>query len=191
MNEWNSIGEFADSMATLKEASLDDKNSVYMTELEFPVVNFDAVAEKYLICKNAKAEEFKSIDAVVRCGDKIVFIEFKNGSMDKERKGIRGKMKDSIFILADLLDCTIEYVRNNVVFVLVYNKAKNPRKSKSMDEFADRLAKLGHDRICRFGLDNCTELYFRNIITYNDEEFNEDIKESSDIKGVIDKLILR
>ena len=193
MNEWSEIGIFADNMSTLKETSVADHNNenlVYMTELEFPVINFDNVKKQYLLSKNGKPEEFKSIDALLHSQDRTVFIEFKSGSMEKEKKGIKGKMKDSIFILADLLNCTIEYIRDNVTFVVVYNKAKNPRTSKAMDEFADRLAKLGHDRICRFGLGNCTELYFKNIITYNDEDFNRDIRQTGSFEDVIRKLPL-
>ena len=180
MNEWSHIGIFADAKVntTLKQTSYDDAKKEYMTEIEYPVIDFDAVKEAYLLNKGAKIEELKSADALVNYAQQIVFIEFKNGSMGKEKRGVKEKMKDSMFILADLLDCTIDYVRNNVAFVLVYNNSKNRRSSPSMDTFADIVAKLGHDRICRFGFDNYRELYFRKIVTYNDEQFNKDIMDN-------------
>ena len=180
MNEWSSIEIFADAKVntTLKQTSYDDAKKEYMTEIEYPVIDFDDVKEAYLLNKGAKIEELKSADALVNYAQKIVFIEFKNGSMGKEKRGVKEKMKDSMFILADLLDSTIEYVRSNVAFVVVYNKEKNPRSSPSMDIFSDIVSKLGHDRICRFGFDNYRELYFRKIVTYNDEQFNKDIMDS-------------
>lgn len=189
MNEWSSIEIFADAKVntTLKQTSYDDAKKEYMTEIEYPVIDFDAVKEAYLLNKGAKIEELKSADALVNCAQKIVFIEFKNGSMGKEKKGVKEKMKDSMFILADLLDCTIDCVRNNVAFVLVYNNSKNRRTSPSMDTFADIVAKLGHDRICRFGFDNYRKLYFRKIVTYNDEQFNKDIMDSG-FEGMVKEL---
>ena len=189
MNEWSNIGIFADAKVntTLKQTSYDDAKNEYMTESEYPVIDFDAVKEAYLLNKGAKIEELKSADALVNCAQKIVFIEFKNGSMKNEKKGVKEKMKDSMFILVDLLDSTIEYVRSNVAFVVVYNKEKNPRSSPSMDIFSDIVSKLGHDRICRFGFDNYRKLYFNNIITYNYEQFNKDIMDRG-FGGVVKEL---
>ena len=189
MNEWSNIGIFADAKVntTLKQTSYDDAKKEYMTESEYPVIDFDAVKEEYLLNKGAKIEELKSADALVNCAQKIVFIEFKNGSMKNEKKGVKEKMKDSMFILVDLLDSTIEYVRSNVAFVVVYNKEKNPRSSPSMDIFSDIVSKLGHDRICRFGFDNYRKLYFNNIITYNYEQFNKDIMDRG-FGGVVKEL---
>lgn len=189
MNEWSNIGIFADAKVntTLKQTSYDDAKKEYMTESEYPVIDFDAVKEAYLLNKGAKIEELKSADALVNCAQKIVFIEFKNGSMKHEKKGVKEKMKDSMFILADLLDCTIDYVRNNVAFVLVYNNSKNCRSSPAMDTLADIVAKIGHDRICRFGFDNYRELYFGKIVTYNDEQFNKDIMDSG-FEGMVKEL---
>lgn len=189
MNEWDNIGIFADAKVntTLKQTSYDDAKKEYMTESEYPVIDFDAVKEAYLLNKGAKIEELKSADALVNCAQKIVFIEFKNGSMKNEKKGVKEKMKDSMFILVDLLDSTIEYVRSNVAFVVVYNKEKNPRSSPSMDIFSDIVSKLGHDRICRFGFDNYRKLYFNNIITYNYEQFNKDIMDRG-FGGVVKEL---
>lgn len=166
ISDWKNIEIFTENLSTLKETSVanhNQKNLVYITESELPVINFDEVKKKYLLSKNGKSEEFKSVDALLRCGD-------------------------SIFILADLLDCTIEYVRNNVTFVLVYSKEKNPRTSQAMDELADRIAVLGHDKICRFGFGNYTELYFKKIITYNDEEFNKDLEKSGSFEELLKKL---
>lgn len=189
MNEWDNIGIFADAKVntTLKQTSYDDAKKEYMTESEYPVIDFDAVKEAYLLNKGAKIEELKSADALVNCAQKIVFIEFKNGSMKNEKKVVKEKMKDSMFILVDLLDSTIEYVRSNVAFVVVYNKEKNPRSSPSMDIFSDIVSKLGHDRICRFGFDNYRKLYFNNIITYNYEQFNKDIMDRG-FGGVVKEL---
>lgn len=189
MNEWSNIGIFADAKVntTLKQTSYDDAKKEYMTESEYPVIDFDAVKEAYLLNKGAKIEKLKSADALVNCAQKIVFIEFKNGSMKNEKKGVKEKMKDSMFILVDLLDSTIEYVRRNVAFVVVYNKEKNSRSSPSMDAFSDIVAKLGHDRICRFGFDNYRELYFRKVVTYNDEQFNKDIMDIG-VEGVVKEL---
>ena len=123
-----------------------------MTESEFEVIDFDDVKEQYLRSKNSRSEELKSTYALLNCDQRIVFVEFKNGSMNKEKQGIREKMKDSMFILADIV------------------------------------SRLGHNRICRFGFDGYRNLYFRKIVTYNDEQFNEDIKKNTKFEDIIKML---
>lgn len=91
MNEWSSIEIFADAKVntTLKQTSYDDAKKEYMTEIEYPVIDFDAVKEAYLLNKGVKIEELKSADALVKCSQKISFIEFKNGSMKNEKKAVK------------------------------------------------------------------------------------------------------
>ena len=79
MNEWESIDIFADDKVntTLKQTSYDDAKNEYMTEAEYPVIDFDAVKEAYLLKNGAKVEELKSADALLKSTKKMVFIEFK------------------------------------------------------------------------------------------------------------------
>ena len=45
----------------------------------------------------------------------------------------------------------------------------------------------GYCNNCRFGFDNYRELYFRKVVTYNDEQFNKDIMDIG-VEGVVKEL---
>ena len=55
----------------------------------------------------------------------IVFVEFKNGQMDKRIYSVRKKIYDSIIIFTDILNMGIGNLRDNMEYILVYNEKEN------------------------------------------------------------------
>lgn len=93
---------FRESLSTLKTTSVDDHDSLtqnFMTGSERTVVDFDLVKERY-IEHLGLSDIPKSNDALLDAGEgKLVFIEFKNGYIDKRMQfDIRRKIYDSTLI---------------------------------------------------------------------------------------------
>lgn len=100
MIDFNEYSILKDNMSTLRDTSLDDHapNSIaYMTNSSREAINFDNVKRKYT--ENLRLnEEPKSNDALfISDKGKLVFVEFKNGFMDGQKKfAVRKKIYDSI-----------------------------------------------------------------------------------------------
>ena len=170
------IDIFAENLSTLKTTSYDDDNAEFMTELEVPVIDFDNVKEQYLRNIGCQDESLTSVDALLSKANYDVFIEFKNGSLSKKeaRLGIYSKIQDSLLMLCDITDSHISQLRQCLDFILVYNEVKNPSKhNMAKDYINDHLTALGGKEFVRFGLERYAGVYFRNVHTYNVEEFEE------------------
>ena len=176
INDWDNIEIFTENQSTLTETSYDDGNSEYMTELKVPVIDFDNVKEQYLQSIGCQDESLTSVDALLLKANCNVFIEFKNGSLAKKevRLGIYSKIQDSLLMLCDITDSHISQLRQCLDFILVYNEVKNPSKhNMAKDYINDHLTALGGKEFVRFGLERYAGVYFRNVHTYNVEEFEE------------------
>lgn len=202
MNIKYDLDIFKNSISTLKETSKDeskDRNGIvtnkYMTKLEFNVINFDKVKEKYI--KNYKmANEIKSVDTLIFEKNLDIFVEFKNGDITYYKKTkdcknekqlldklmgyvIDWKIRDSLLIYCDLLNKTISYTRENLDFILVYNEDKNKDRDNLKKKIIN-LAKHG-DEFVKWGFGKY-KIFFRNVHTYTEKEFEKHIKENK-IKG--------
>lgn len=173
---------FKDNYKTLKEISIDNhnlENPSYMTESEFVCIDFDSVKNDYRDRLQALVNP-KSIDALI-IGQKInTMIEFKNGIVDKRLiQSIKDKMLNSVIIYSDITGESIESIRENMDFILVYNYDKNPFNIKEYKEnyyrnmFVRRLSKKAKERYTQFGLFKYEGYIFRNIYTYSKRDFKE------------------
>ena len=117
---------FRESLSTLKTTSVDDHDSLtqnFMTGSERTVVDFDLVKERY-IEHLGLSDIPKSNDALLDAGEgKLVFIEFKNGYIDKRMQfDIRRKIYDSTLIFSDIVSAGISSMRQYMEYILVYNE---------------------------------------------------------------------
>ena len=167
-----------DNLTTLEETSYDKINSQYMTHSNFEVVHFDKVKEKYIFKKTGiPSKNLRSNDALVILNDgkepKFIFIEFKNGNLDKiyheefEHEKIRSKINESLWILNDILDETLSFDKNNINYILVYNKEKNNNyalKTISAKKAGKSFLIGGFSRY---------NVFFHDVKTVNDDEFKK------------------
>lgn len=187
MMDFNLYPIFYDNMASLKETSKDDSdpnNIQYMTSSEAEVVNFDLVKRKYANGLGLSEEVATSVDAVISFSDGVLFVEFKNGKVNN--RDIKDKVRDSLLIFLEIIKNDIDFSRNNIDFVLVYNIEKNalpnqlkkgePQETPSRVFIADYFAKKAKREFIRFDLEKYEGLYFRNIHTYSKERFEEYFK---------------
>lgn len=180
---------FMDNLSSLKEISKDDSNKLdilYMTESSLEVINFDGVKKKYINSLGLSEDNASSVDGILEVGGRVVFIEFKNGKMKNEKRKVKDKIRDSLLMFCDITDSQICDTREQVEFVLVYNKEKNPvhnhavpedmQESHSRLEIAKYFSKKANKEFIRFDLEKFKKLYFKDVHTYSEEEFKDYIE---------------
>lgn len=180
---------FSDNMSNLKELSKDDsdKNNIkYMTESLRVAVDFDAVKTKYTNDLNLSEESATSVDGVFEEQNNLVFVEFKNGDMKKEKRKVKDKLRDSLLIFCDITGQQIKNTRDWLEFILVYNIDKNPipnnieieqvQESYSRIAIAKHFTSKAKKEFVRFDLEKYTRLYFKNVHTYSKDEFENYLK---------------
>lgn len=161
-----------------------------MTNSEKEAVNFDNVKNDYikdLSLSNAPS----SNDALFLSRDnKLIFVEFKNGFMDGEKKfSIRKKIYDSIIILTDILNTGISALRNKMEYILVYNESVNAdekevlektrysvQHSQAYDFIAKGVSKMANKEYVCFGVNMFENYCFSKVHTYTEAEFEEFLK---------------
>lgn len=181
------------NLSTLKETSIDhhDKNTIaYMTNSERIAVNFDNVKNDY-IKDLSLSHAPSSNDALFLSRDnKLIFVEFKNGFMDGEKKfSIRKKIYDSIIILTDILNTGISALRNKMEYILVYNESVNAdekevlekarysvQHSQAYDFIAKGVSKMANKEYICFGVNMFENYCFSKVHTYTEAEFEEFLK---------------
>ena len=177
------------NLSTLKEISKDDSETIakYMTQSTLSAINFDGVKTEYLKSFHLSDELAKSCDGLLCFNDKDILIEFKNGESIKPSE-IKIKIKESLLLLTAIITPNeIAEIKNKGIFILVYNKDKNPittqeikqkgiQESPSRDSLIKYSLKIGGKEFIRYGLEKF-EKYFNKIHTYCQEEFEEYIKQ--------------
>ena len=185
----NNYKFFKNNLSTLKEISKDDSETIveYMTESILPVVNFDGVKTEYLKSFHLSDELAKSCDGLLCFNDKDIFIEFKNGKNIKPPE-IAIKIKESLLLLTAIITPNeIAEIKNKGIFILVYNKDKNPIttqeiKQKDIEEapssqyIKQYIFKKSGKEFIRYGLEKF-ERYFNKVHTYCQEDFEKYIKQ--------------
>lgn len=178
---------FRENKDTLKELSKDDHDEreqstiEYMTESDFRAVDFDEVKKIYANGLGHSENDLNSVDGLAHTDTELVFIEFKNGKV--ENKNVKDKIRDSLLIFCDKTGTNISYTRQNMDFILVYNEQKNRlpnqytkgmmQRSDSRSFITKRFVQLAREEIVLFGLERFKSLYFKDVHTYTQEEFEE------------------
>lgn len=191
------IDIFIKNKKSLLEVSLDDSdknNPVNMVDADKDiskdiVIDFDDV--KTAFCKkfHKSYEVFKSADALIysEVNNNLIFVEFKNGKV----KDIKTKLKDSLLVFSNILDVNLEFCREHLEYIVVYNYEKNKQyveqekdkyrkedqnKSQSLikeyiDGFVKRVSNFAKDEIILWGLGIMEDICVSKIHTYTVDEF--------------------
>ncbi len=157
-----------------------------MTESTRCVINFDKVKDEY-IASLGLSETPMSNDALFDDGKGcIVFVEFKNGFIDNTTiHNLGKKIYDSTIIYTDITSSTISAMRQNVIYILVYNEAENYNNSdpnlvkkmrrvppsRAFMDFSERIASYALDEIICFKLKKFKNFCFKEVHTYTEAEF--------------------
>ena len=172
---------FINNLRNLHDISYDRNNNAYMTNSEYPAIDFDGVKNSYIF-SNSKisASNMRSNDALIvldYINGKFLFIEFKNGDIHSTHKKeeIRSKIAESLLILNDIIHEDLTFDRNNINYILVYNQSKNPsfqkQRSNSLTRIANTLASWSNTTYLINGFDKY-KAFFHDVKTINETEFN-------------------
>lgn len=182
--QYDMIDIFNNNMSTLRKTSEDDNGVIvsYMTDSMIKVIDFDSVKNQY-IKETGVSYVPHSVDAIYISKDlDISFIEFKNGKISKKiNYDVFYKIYDSLLLFNDITGTTVSYCRKNVNFILVYNENKNSNEQQesSKIQIAKYYSKKAKRNFVRFGLEQFEGLYFKNVFTYTESEFNTIIERSN------------
>lgn len=168
---------FEANISDLHTVSHDDKNNQYMTDSCIAVYDFDGIKDWYWSNVIKRREKGPSNDALYIDGDRMVFIEFKNGNFEVYGKnGLVTKIYDSLLILFDEetptkevckdFRASINWARSHIEYILVYNKDKIPPEHNSRKKINMELG-----RLARFGLSRYEGFLFSKVRTYTVDEF--------------------
>ena len=178
----------------LEKASEDDNNGEHMTKSQLKVINFDSVGGKKYTRNNNLSIQLKTNDVLFLHNDeRYTFIEFKNGKLldksnridIKKLKDIELKILNSMFVLGDIEEKSLNTLKEITNYILVYNEEKNsPNEKNSISEIGNYFVNQGSslsvgentldkDEIICFGLEKFKDYCFKNVHTYSKEEFEE------------------
>jgi hypothetical protein len=170
------LDKFGDTLEHTSEDSDEIVNPVgrgdFMTSCQKLVVNFDKF-------KNSITTRFtlnrgpNSCDALyMHMEDEWFLIEFKNGKIDEEKMyQVRGKIFQSLLLLTEQLNNTIDFTRNNVSLILVYNESIEHTARIIIGNALNKLA--GNTNFFPFGLDGLQKLFFKGVFAWNKIEFEK------------------
>ncbi len=179
---------------SLKKTSKDDrdgKNEFYMTGDEREAINFDEVKKEY-ISQLGLSKTPSSSDALLENSEgHPVFIEFKNGKVNKQKEyEIQKKIYDSVLLFSDITGSRISDLREKAEFILVYNekanaqnkeivenKASNVQASGAFNDFAKTMGKLAKEEQVFWGLNQFKRYCFKEVHTYTEKEFELYLKQ--------------
>lgn len=173
---------FDENLDTVKNISYDSANDECMVNCREQIINFDKATNSYLESINHGIDCISSCDGLVFTDDLWIFIEFKNGKVPKTDNyyKVKKKMPHSLNVFCDILGINISTTREKMIFILVYNKDKNKisdsecqNNSNSKDFIIDHVHGKAKEEFVRFDLHKYKGVYFKEVHTFDVEEFCE------------------
>lgn len=190
--QYDKIALFKENKSSLKETSKDSDspNPECMTNSEIEVINFDKVKESYIKDMKLSYTPCSNDALYIDKNGELYFIEFKNGIIKPHIIfNVYNKIYDSLLIFNDIVGKNISFCREHVNFILVYNEGKNSSedydnknsskdcKIKNQDSSKARIGKYFYSKAkkkyIRFGLERFEKLYFHEVFTYTEQEFED------------------
>ena len=111
----------------MSKDSSDRENPVYMVGIDEDiskdiVIDFDDVKTDFCSKFHKSNEVFKSADAMFysEVKNKLIFVEFKNGKV----RDVKTKLKDSLLVFSNIIDINLEFCREYLEYIVVYNYEK-------------------------------------------------------------------
>jgi hypothetical protein len=176
------LNQFTDSLKKVSEDTNEQFDDKYMTMCEQAVVNFDKFKNEFIREMGLDTPP-KSCDALYMTRqNEFYMIEFKNGIIEALKNyEIKVKIYESLLILCEKFSGTIEFMRDNLSFILVYNEnvthgqyQYNNIGQTSLEKIKKSLFDFAGERYIRFGLHHFKKLYFKEVYTYSKAEFDSE-----------------
>lgn len=169
-------------ICTLKKASYDMAKGEYMCESNIKVINFDKIPNEYAKGKGWKCVPASNDALYIAYKDKWYFIEFKNGSIDKA--DLYRKIYDSIIMLLEMkIIPNLEFVREHIEYILVYNSEKYGKiqQSEARNKAFGYILNLAGEEEKLFQVERMEQYLFNDTHTYTKELFAKKFIEPIDV----------
>ncbi len=171
----DNLPELLKHITTLKKTSWDKEKKKYMCESKMKVINFDKIPKAYNRGKGWSILP-KSNDALyIDVKGQWYFIEFKNGGINSGE--IYKKLFDSIVMLLDeKIIPDIQFVRDNINYILVYNSNKYGKmaNSPSREGIYGYVFERAEEEEKLFDIDKFEQYLFRETHTYTPSLFKKE-----------------
>lgn len=165
---------FQNHICTLKRTSLDDTNRTFMCESEMKVIHFDKIPNDYARGRGWDGVPSSNDALYISPQGKWYFIEFKNGTIKKEQ--IFRKLYDSLIMLMELgIIPDIDFIRENINYILVYNPNKADKIHKSSGRTANYsyIFNLAEQEEKLFEIEKFEKYLFNETHTYTPDLFEK------------------
>lgn len=175
--------------SNIKETSYDKDNGEYLCDFaeDFKVIDMDKIAQDaYGIIYNSGKTK-STVDAFFISNDKQwYFIEFKNTSIDnrKTKDRLQRKAYENLHMLFDIMyevseisevfdykNNPIEFVRNNINYIVVCNSDKNIREANKVRQY-----ELGAEKYIPGCLQDLNSSVFKNAYLLTEDMFKRKIQ---------------
>lgn len=162
-----------------------------MCDSEIEIIHFDKFLQDYFKSFNESSKPPESVDGYCIINGEKTLIEFKNGEF--KRKDIVKKIGHSVLTLLSKEDLSLNELKKDTNFLLVFNKEKVFKKqqnrdlnesgiqySSSKDDITNLIFKrAGLEKVVYFNLNTFKNIYFNKIMTLDESEFNKLISKAS------------
>ncbi len=186
-NLWN-YKTYKQNRSDFLKTSYDSKNNISLSNSKYDnVVDMDSAKDWYANNVDSNfSKYYLSVDALSIINNQVVFVEFKDCDVRKERKNILQKVHDSISLHCSVTRESVFDVRNCYDFILVYREKKNyskafgvkqltidiPQDEHPMRRFQKWFSyKAGNWEMILFGFHELQGKLFRGVHTYSESQF--------------------
>jgi hypothetical protein len=159
--------DYGDTLEKTSEDVNKPPDKRFMTSCKKVVVNVDKFKSDFV--RNMGLNQVpKSCDALCMISsNEFYLIEFKNGVMDNLKNyEVKTKIFETLLLLTERLDKTIQFTRENVTFILVYNEDVS-HKCYIHDQVSRKTTDFKFD----LGLARFEKIYFKSVNVYSKAEF--------------------
>lgn len=188
INEFADLDSYKKSLKDISINKSDPNLTIYLTDSQLDAISFDDVKDEYVKSMNICEVPCSNDALFYDTSSKIYyFIEFKGGKIDSlKNHKLKLKIYDSLLIYLDLLEKTISDTRKDMEYILVYDESKehssNNFTCESSTNIKKHLGKLSNDEYIQFGLARYKNFLFKDVHTYNLNDFQKNFIEHFDKK---------
>jgi hypothetical protein len=166
--------EYHNCRKSFRVISLDTTNGEHLCHSQRTVYCYDDIIKKVFAGRELPmSPDGLFLDSLTH---NIIFIEFKNGRLRQENKiELRFKGVEGIYSLLKwiLKDFSL-LPEEQVDYIVVYNRDKiSDYPTPDRDNIVNYIGKLAQERQIKFGLSRLKGTYFNDVITMNQDEFDQ------------------
>ena len=177
------LKQYFSDLETISDTSKNDGDTIRVSNSTIKVINGDKFQEEYynkLVLKlnTVKVNPPKSVDALyIDENNEIYFIEFKIGKNIKSDE-LKLKSIETLLSFMDICKVDIDFARKYITYIVAY------KITSSFSKIQEGATENSSMPLKDFGLNRLKGIYFKEVMTFTSDKFEEHIKKHNwqDIK---------